>query len=311
MGLDNTGVRGVLHDREVCYIFARVFDRSGGAPWSAILDAVRWAVDQGANVINMSLGGENYSRTAEKMYERIYETEGRIVVSAAGNGGGPMRSYPASYARVASVSAIDENMNRASFSQFNDMVDFAAPGVNVLSTIPPSLFGSSSLTWLIGSGGRKYDLRLMQRSSLPPGIVISGKLAVCRDLGRDDCIGVNRRVCLIERYVGRAPSSMAVPLLAHVICSRGKMSFDQKASRCEANGGIAAIVYNNDNSNFYGSLHQNTNVTIPVFSISGTHGNDLANSLRTEIVSVGYLNGYGFMTGTSMAAPFVTGKKAV
>lgn len=127
LGQNGNGVRGMVKDDHICYIFARVFDDAGnGASTSSILAAVRWAVNQGAQVINMSLGGSGYSATANAFYNKLFKDKGRIIVAAAGNDGGNVKSYPASYKRVVSVAAIDENMRRAYFSQANNMVDFAA-----------------------------------------------------------------------------------------------------------------------------------------------------------------------------------------
>ncbi|MFT5434974.1 MAG: serine protease [Myxococcota bacterium] len=61
---------------------------------------------------------------------------GVLPIAAAGNDGNTRKSYPASYASVMSVAAIDENSLSADFSQQNNAVEIAAPGVAVLSTYP-------------------------------------------------------------------------------------------------------------------------------------------------------------------------------
>jgi len=115
-------VRGVIDDGLVCYIVARVFDDDGnGANWSDILEAAQWAQEKGAKIINMSLGGNTYSSTAEKVYKEIFD-KGSIVVAASGNGGTTAKSYPASYTDVVSVASVDEKMEKSSFSQYNEMV---------------------------------------------------------------------------------------------------------------------------------------------------------------------------------------------
>lgn len=58
-----------------------------------------------------------------------------ICVCAAGNSGLPIKEYPASYESCLSIAALDKNKKKASFSTYNNAVDFIAPGVNILSTI--------------------------------------------------------------------------------------------------------------------------------------------------------------------------------
>ena len=61
--------------------------------------------------------------------------DGILIVASAGNGGSSSYSYPASYPSVMSVAATDSSDAKASFSQSNDEVDIAAPGVDVVSTV--------------------------------------------------------------------------------------------------------------------------------------------------------------------------------
>ena len=76
--------------------------------------------------------------------------DGVLLVAAAGNDGSTNYLYPASYPSVISVAAVNSNKGLASFSQRNDQVDLAAPGVSVRSTVPPdgyrSLSGTSMAT---------------------------------------------------------------------------------------------------------------------------------------------------------------------
>ena len=86
-------------------------------------------------VINMSLGGSVPSKTEEQAFNQAYG-QNVLSVAAAGNAGNTSKSYPASYGSVVSVAAIDANKQLAYFSQRNDQVELAAPGVSVLSTVP-------------------------------------------------------------------------------------------------------------------------------------------------------------------------------
>ena len=89
-------------------------------------------VEKGANVINMSLGGNTKSEAGARTMKQAYEA-GTLLLAAAGNDGTNDEHFPANYDHVISVAAVDENENQAGFSQFNKGVDIAAPGVDILS----------------------------------------------------------------------------------------------------------------------------------------------------------------------------------
>jgi subtilisin family serine protease len=89
----------------------------------------------GAKVINMSLGGSSYSASENSMFAYLYG-KGVVSVAAAGNSGTTAHHYPASYASVLSVAAVDSSKRLAVFSQRNSGVDISAHGVSVVSTIP-------------------------------------------------------------------------------------------------------------------------------------------------------------------------------
>merc|ERR1719517_55848 len=81
----------------------------------------------------MSLGGGSATAITRDGIQAIADS-GVLVFAAAGNGGNSAYLYPASYPAVISIAATNSSDLRASFSQYNDEVDLAAPGVGVLST---------------------------------------------------------------------------------------------------------------------------------------------------------------------------------
>jgi len=128
------GVVGVAPDAEI--ISVKVFSDDGLYAYSSgILSAARKCADLGANIISMSLGGPLPNVLEIFGYQSLLN-QGIITVAAAGNFGNRLWSYPASYPKVISVAAIDQNKMKASFSQSNLQVDISAPGVDVLSTLP-------------------------------------------------------------------------------------------------------------------------------------------------------------------------------
>ncbi|WP_284014427.1 S8 family serine peptidase [Halobaculum litoreum] len=129
--VDNgTGVAGQSNSS---LINGRSLDESGSGSTADIADAIQWAADRGADVINLSLGGGGYTSTMKNAVSYA-DDNGALVVAAAGNSGAASVSYPAAYSEAVAVSAVDSEENLASFSQYGDSVELCAPGVNVLST---------------------------------------------------------------------------------------------------------------------------------------------------------------------------------
>jgi hypothetical protein len=129
------GVVGVAPDAEIYTV--RVFrDNCDWIYSSGLLHAVNQCKAAGAKIVSMSLGGGGYNSVANAAYKKLFEEDGVLLIAAAGNDGNTDHSYPASYDGVISVAAVDSSKNLAGFSQRNDKVDLAAPGVGVLSTVP-------------------------------------------------------------------------------------------------------------------------------------------------------------------------------
>ena len=109
----------------------RVFDDAGSASRARILAALQYAMEHGADLINMSLGWERADSSytfLNSMLDRL-QAYGIPVICAAGNLGADANAcYPASYETTISVSAVNSTLNFESFSNFGSSVDFAAPG---------------------------------------------------------------------------------------------------------------------------------------------------------------------------------------
>lgn len=131
---DNTiGVAGVCPGCKV--LDGKVLNDSGIGSSSSLANGINWSVDNGAKVINMSLG-VRASRTLESAVNNAWN-KGVVLVAAAGNGGNQNKIYPGAYPNVIAVAATDNNDAKASFSTYGaSWVDVAAPGVNVYSTFP-------------------------------------------------------------------------------------------------------------------------------------------------------------------------------
>ncbi len=112
----------------------KALNRTGNGSHSSIANSITWAVDRGADVVNMSLGGFFTSSTLRRAVEYAIG-EGVVVLAAAGNENTSNPSYPAAYDGVIGVAATTQSDQRASFSNFGTYVDVAAPGVGILSTV--------------------------------------------------------------------------------------------------------------------------------------------------------------------------------
>lgn len=149
VGNNAAGVIGVAWRARVLPIRVLGVDGSGSA--YNTVEALQYAVQAGAKVVNMSLGSPDHSDIeADAISQAI--AAGVVVVAAAGNEAtdGNYEEYPASYPGVISVGAIGPDLKRAWFSNYNSHVTVSAPGVDILSTIP-SRFGPSPYGYMSGT----------------------------------------------------------------------------------------------------------------------------------------------------------------
>jgi thermitase len=120
------------------------------------VEGINWAVDNGADVINISLGGPGYVESEKRAVDRAWNN-GVVVVAAAGNEDTNEPSYPAAYERAISVAATDRNDRRADFSNFGSTIDLAAPGVDILSTDVRGPSGFTTGAYVGGLAGTSFS----------------------------------------------------------------------------------------------------------------------------------------------------------
>lgn len=159
---NNIGVAGVSWNNKIMNL--KALNQNGYGTDISISKAIIFAVDNGAKVMNLSLGRQAYGSTLESAVN--YATSRNVVVvAAAGNFGTSRLVYPASYDRVIAVSAIDSTDNKAAFSSWGDWIDLSAPGVEIQSTslslgyerksgtsmAAPFVAGTASLVWASGA----------------------------------------------------------------------------------------------------------------------------------------------------------------
>lgn len=154
------GVVGLAFDSQVVPV--RVLGKGGGST-ADIADAIVWASGGAvsgvptnqypARVINMSLGGRASCDNTTQNAINEARANGAVVVVAAGNSNANVSGFtPASCSGVVAVAALDQNGNRASFSNYGSRVDIAAPGVGIISTLNSGRLGPEADNYKAYSG---------------------------------------------------------------------------------------------------------------------------------------------------------------
>jgi subtilisin family serine protease len=116
----------------------RILDVDGRGSTFDLAFAIDWAVKQGATVINMSLGADADTKVLAAAIAAAH-ARGVVLVAAAGNDDTSTPQYPAAYPGVLAIAAVDQEGQKAPFSNYGaDWVDLATPGVGITSTVPVS-----------------------------------------------------------------------------------------------------------------------------------------------------------------------------
>jgi thermitase len=193
------GIAGVCWNCKILPV--KVLNRRGQGADANIAAGIRWAVDQGARIISMSLGGPEDSQVLRDAVTYARERNA-LLIAASGNGqaDGNRPNYPAAYPGVLAVSATTPSDQVTGFSTTGDFVDIAAPGVGVWSTIwtpsqgdtyGPSNGTSAACPYVAGAAA----LILTLRPDLSADQIADILLASTDDIltpGKDDQSGYGR-----------------------------------------------------------------------------------------------------------------------
>lgn len=296
--------------------FARVFPSTveDGADWTHLLAAINWCDQQllrttsegleARMVMNLSLGSI-YTRTSFfNAYEyafRQFTTHGGLVVSAAGNNGisigSKAFSFPAGFSSVVAVSSLGETGGRSPFSNFGDKIEFAAPGENIFSTVPQDgryMYGSLSVTGMPPFQGiiaaRNSVIATVKDTDIVPatGIKLTGGWPGTLCDGPQSQL--NRAIALISIFDCRLQT---------------------KVDNAVKSGAVGLLVMSGvDYTNTF--TYTGGTSPIPVTLIRFTPGVNLLSALpKKGTLSVLGPTDYAPFSGTSMAAPHVTGAAAL
>ena len=305
--VNNTeGVVGVMSNANVNLHVVKVFNESGWGYSSDLVDAVNVCVNNGAKVVNMSLGGSS-STTAERNGMQAAADAGVLLVAASGNDGNATHSYPASYDSVMAVGATDASNSHAEFSQYTSQVEVAAPGEAILSTVA----GDGRLG-AITVGGTTYadDMVapqtrfILERRDYVENNVngsVTATLGQCTISGSSfSCNDMSGKICLVERIDNQIGSSY--PELNPV-------------KACEDAGALGAIVFSNTERSALQNpylVDDNAVIGIPSVSVDRALGQTLQGQVGQSVtLDVTANQDYAYYNGTSMATPHVTAVAAL
>jgi|GEM_PF-1156689 len=175
------GVAGVTGRWPIRILPVKVLNDDGEGTALSIAEGITKAVEAGADVINMSLGGPGRSRLVEEAIRQAV-AQGVVVAVAAGNEYDNAEGYyPAGYAEPIAVASVDESLASSDFSNYGSPIDIAAPGEEILSTVPggdyerfsgtsmatPFVAGAAALLKLVHPDWDQAEIRsALERSAL-------------------------------------------------------------------------------------------------------------------------------------------------
>ncbi len=140
---NRVGIAGINWNGKI--LSEKALDQYGYGLSSNIAKAITHATDNGAKVINLSLGGTSNSSTLKSAVDYAYN-KGVTLVAAAGNSGDNTIFYPAGYSNVIAVGSVNIELLRSSFSSYGPHLDVVAPGELIYTTRPNSEYVRSTGT---------------------------------------------------------------------------------------------------------------------------------------------------------------------
>ncbi len=163
---DGKGIVGVAPDAEIYAI--KVSDARGKGSFSGLVKGIDWSIENGMDVVTMSITGNGGSRALAKAVESAYNEHGLVLVAAVGNGKGDVL-YPAAYEQVIGVGSVTEDNKLSSFSMTGSEVELVAPGSGIKSaaigggyrvssgTSMATPFVTGAIALLLGSDERAWS----------------------------------------------------------------------------------------------------------------------------------------------------------
>lgn len=289
---NSKGIAGVAPG--VSIMALKFLSAEGSGSTADAAQCLEYAIEMGATLTNNSWGGGAPSLT---MRDAIVEANvaGQLFVAAAGNDGTDndvIPHFPSNYGveNVLSVANTTHTDELAPSSNFGiSSVDIAAPGSNILSTVPYSTVARAKV---INKDG--------------PDVIYDGLRAAESAEGKAQKRLKDGGLCTSE------DPSFSDKI---VVCQRGEISFLDKVMNVQNSGGRAVVIYNNVEGPLNATLGEDNESTIPTITLTQEEGAALVAEEGKVGKVVAKFNskglGYDSYTGTSMASPHVAGGAAL
>jgi serine protease len=288
-GAEGTGLWGVAPEAHL--LIGKACHR-GQCNTISVGEAIDWGIGEKVDVINLSIGGDQYSKVEAEAIARA-ELAGVTVVASAGNGGVSHVSFPADIATVLAVGSVDSQNEKASSSQWGPELDVVAPGVDVYSTVPMGT--GRRATVIVNSRTESHELpTLWVGNSVEPQGLVGGELIY---------VGYGKKEEVRDQDLSGKM----------ILMKRGEMPYNEKVSSVTNQNIKGVVIFNNEPGIF--SLKMTHPVGVPVFNIEEARGLELVSLLNKKLpvyLSLGVVPSmYEVRRGTSMACPHVTGIAAL
>ncbi|MFW5984799.1 MAG: S8 family peptidase [Halanaerobiaceae bacterium] len=194
------GIAGI--NWKISLLPVRVIGPEGGTT-SDLTAGIRWAADNGAQIINLSLATMNGAHTPRSLQEAVQyaDQKGVLLIAASGNNGLNAISYPARFPEVISVGAINEKKERAPFSNYGTELDLMAPGTDILSTDQKNSYEKSSGTSM-AAPHVAGAAALLYSSGITEPAAMKKKLLDSAD--KDQLININQALNLEQQNTNKA-----------------------------------------------------------------------------------------------------------
>lgn len=193
----NNSVAGTGVASNVTIMPIKVLDRNGDGPTQVLKAGIRYAIDHGANIINLSLGGDDSDELVHQAIQNAV-AQGIIVIGSSGNTAASAVGYPARYPEVISVGGTQTDNTRASYSNYGPTLDVVAPGDNIIEQGCMQDSSCASFAAMSFSGTSEATAQvsgvaaLLESCGAAPAAVRSILTSTAVDLGttgRDDTYG--------------------------------------------------------------------------------------------------------------------------
>ncbi|CUU46737.1 S8 family peptidase [Clostridium beijerinckii] len=132
---DNIGIAGIDGTLDVKIIPIKVLNSNGEGEVNDIVRGIKYAADNGADIINLSFGANEKSKSIAEAISYA-KSKGAFVVAAAGNDNEDSDNISPAGDGAFTVAAMSYNYKKASFSDYGNCIKVSAPGVEILSTVP-------------------------------------------------------------------------------------------------------------------------------------------------------------------------------